>query len=629
MLKREAQNNLITGFSRPARMERGDPPENPESLLSDDLYPRDLYKGTTYWADLPFCERLQWINAQSDAEARRELNILKSHLLESVIAYFRIYVVTGLGLFVEGYTLFSIGNIKSLFQDVWPACWETNQVCTINSVAAVEYLEIVGLIGGQLGVGFIGDWIGRRWGLIQDAVIMVIGTILLTAMWGRTLQGWVIMYGISIFLYGVGVGGEYPMTSTRAMESHGNALVDRMHRGRNVLLAFTMQGWGQLVNQAILIICLFIFNGGGNPPYGESSAQWTFRISFVFVFAITVYLLYHRIFQLKFADHHLKLSKRKHGVIGYDTHSLKLVMSHYWHRLLGTAGCWFCINFFFYGTKIFQSVFIKILDPNSTVIGGWNWNLLNVGCALVGYYMAAILVDHKLYGRVIMQAIGFLVIFILFVIPAAMYDTLTKPGTPIKVFQFLYFFSSFWSQFGPNSTTFLIAAEVYPAPVRATAHGFSAAVGKLGALVPAVIYNYTGNHEKFWIVTWFGLLGFVLTVFFVADTTGLDLREQERYWLCVRKGRQQDYHGIAIHPRHLSLYEMLVLRRHRYYDPQQDRQSKIIEFRAKYEESLSSESRSYEELKDFDHHISENTFMFFHTERQNARFPDNGKESAG
>src|SRR5208282_2394795 len=199
------------------------------------------------------------------------------------------------------------------------------------------------------------------------------------------------------------------------MESHGNPLADRMHRGRNVLLAFTMQGWGQLANQSILILGLLIFHGGGNPPYGELSTQWTFRVSFAFVFAVTLWLLYHRIYKLQFADAHLKLAKRKASVTGYDVKSLKLVLSHYWHRLLGTAGGWFCNDFFFYGNKIFQGVFIKILDPGSTVVGGWNWNLLNVGCSLVGYYMAAILVDHKFYGRKRMQAIGFLMIFILFV----------------------------------------------------------------------------------------------------------------------------------------------------------------------------------------------------------------------
>ena len=121
---------------------------------------------------------------------------------------------------------------------------------------------------------------------------------------------------------------------------------------------------------------------------------------------------------------------------------------------------------------------------------------------------------------------------------------------------------------------------------------------------------------------------------FVADTTGLDLREQERYWLCVREGREHDYHGIAIHPRHLSLYETLVLKRHRYYDPELDRQAKIKELRQKYQEALSDESGSYDEIKDFDHQISEKAHRFFHNERVNVQESheklglDNGKEKA-
>lgn len=260
-------------------------------------------------------------------------------------------------------------------------------------------------------------------------------------------------------------------------------------------------------------------------------------------------------------------------------------------------------------------MFIKIIDPNSTVLGGWLWNILNVGCALVGYYLAAMLIDHRFYGRTRMQAVGFIAIFILFIISASLFTELQKPGTPIKVFQFMYFFSSFWSQFGPNSTTFLLAAEVYPAPVRATAHGFSAACGKLGALMPTVIYNYVSNGTKFWIVSWFGLIGFLLTVVFVADTTGLDLREQERYWICIREGRPHDYHGIAIHPRHLSLYETWVLHRNRYYDPELDKQDKIKELRIAYEEALASKYGS-EDGRSSNDDFSENVSKYFEMEKQ-------------
>ena len=58
-----------------------------------------------------------------------------------------------------------------------------------------------------------------------------------------------------------------------------------------------------------------------------------------------------------------------------------------------------------------------------------------------------------------MQAVGFLADFILFLLPACLWGTLTGSVTGTKVFQFIYFFSSFWNQFGPNCTTFLVAGE--------------------------------------------------------------------------------------------------------------------------------------------------------------------------
>jgi len=80
-----------------------------------------------------------------------------------------------------------------------------------------------------------------------------------------------------------------------------------------------------------------------------------------------------------------------------------------------------------------------------------------------------------------MMIIGFMSDFILFVVPAFHYKHYTSRAH-IHEFQLMYFLSSFFNPFGPNSVTFLVAAEAFPAPVRATAHGVSAACGKSGAL---------------------------------------------------------------------------------------------------------------------------------------------------
>ena len=214
---------------------------------------------------------------------------------------------------------------------------------------------------------------------------------------------------------------------------------------------------------------------------------------------------------------------------------------------------------------------------------GWLYNLINVGVSLVGYYLASFLIDNKLYGRKKMQTFGFLMDFILFVVPAfnfAYYKSLAG----VKAFQAMYFLSSFFNQFGPNAVSFLVAAEVYPTPIRATAHGFSAACGKMGALLAAVLYNYIDTQTKFYVVPWFGLAGMLVTVLFLPDTTGLDLKEQERRWQFIHAGREHDYHGIAVHPKHLSWWERFR-GVGRYYDPDMDYQQKIEEMRADWEVS--------------------------------------------
>jgi len=183
-------------------------------------------------------------------------------------------------------------------------------------------------------------------------------------------------------------------------------------------------------------------------------------------------------------------------------------------------------------------------------------------------------------GRKWMMIIGFLCDFILFIVPAFRYDYYTSPAG-IHAFQAMYFLSSFFNQFGPNSVTFLVAAEVFPVSVRATAHGLSAAAGKLGALHAAVMYNYITTRQKFYIVPWFGLAGALVTFLFLPDTTGLDLKEQERRWHYIRQGRSQDYHGIAIHPKHLSVWERLR-GVHKNYDPELDFRSKVDELRAEW-----------------------------------------------
>jgi PHS family inorganic phosphate transporter-like MFS transporter len=86
----------------------------------------------------------------------------------------------------------------------------------------------------------------------------------------------------------------------------------------------------------------------------------------------------------------------------------------------------------------------------------------------------------------------------------------------------------FFFNFGPNATTFIIPAEVFPSRVRGLGHGVSAAVGKLGAILSALLFNYLsgpqiiGLSNVLWIFFACNILGAVSTFFLIPETKGKD-----------------------------------------------------------------------------------------------------------
>jgi len=120
----------------------------------DDSYAPD----GRYWADLPFRERLRFVGRVDNDEARKELSatwtMMKKNPLAPLGWYMRNAVLPGAGLGLEGYVLFSIGNLEPLFAKAWPSCWgKAATECSKNWIASVTYLEVLGIMAGQIGVG--------------------------------------------------------------------------------------------------------------------------------------------------------------------------------------------------------------------------------------------------------------------------------------------------------------------------------------------------------------------------------------------------------------------------------------------------------------------------------------------
>jgi PHS family inorganic phosphate transporter-like MFS transporter len=76
--------------------------------------------------------------------------------------------------------------------------------------------------------------------------------------------------------------------------------------------------------------------------------------------------------------------------------------------------------------------------------------------------------------------------------------------------------------------TFIIPAEVFPSRVRGFAHGLSAAVGKFGAILSALLFNWLatptviGLANVLWIFFACNLMGAISTYFLIPETKKRD-----------------------------------------------------------------------------------------------------------
>jgi len=164
--------------------------------------------------------------------------------------------------------------------------------------------------------------------------------------------------------------------------------------------------------------------------------------------------------------------------------------------LFGAAWSWFALDIAFYGLGLNSSIILTAIGFGSPHSKGSqkiydNLNNISVGNLILsiaglipGYWVAFFLIDRV--GRKPIQLLGFVVLTCTFVIMGFAYDKLTSTPGGTKAFVFLYCLTNFFQNFGPNTTTFVIPGEVFPTRYRSTAHGISAASGKLGAIVAQV-----------------------------------------------------------------------------------------------------------------------------------------------
>ncbi|HEY0754594.1 MAG TPA: MFS transporter [Ktedonobacteraceae bacterium] len=385
--------------------------------------------------------------------------------------HLRIVLVVGMGFFTDAYNLFIIGPALSLLK---PDATESKILSSVALLASFV---------GAIVYGRIADRVGRK--AIYGGQMLAIAVLTLASAFSPE----VITLIISRALLGFVIGGNYPVTAV-LMSEYANA----KDRGRLVGMAFSMQALALIAGPLSALILLTL-----QLPVDLS---WRLMLGLGCLPALLAFFLRRglpespRFVSRVLGDtaraaQELQSYSKGRLVAPQASEGLRpnARLARYILPLIGTAGTWFLFDYAYYGNTLSTPLIIKAVAqnavaPDTLLLTSLYWTLIIFLVAAVpGYVLAFTTVDR--IGRKRLQIIGFLCMGLTFLAMGVI------PGVTQTVVPFLLLFglSYFFAEFGPNTTTFMLAAELFPVNQRATCHGIAAGVAKLGAFISVFLFQ--------------------------------------------------------------------------------------------------------------------------------------------
>jgi PHS family inorganic phosphate transporter-like MFS transporter len=425
--------------------------------------------------------------------------------------HWKIMFISGMGFFTDAYDLFIIGVVMAILKPLW-------HVGKLEE-GLVQSTALIAAALGALLFGRIADMIGRK--RIYGVEVLVLAAGAIASAFSPNIW-WPIGFR---FVLGIGIGGDYPVSATIMSEYAGKA-----HRGMLVTLVFAMQAAGLIVGPLLAAALL--------TTDLSHDVIWRILIAFGALPALAVYAARRKLKEtprfLKAAAQEEDEAGRLKKAVHYDARTHSVSFWDGFHRLvddkktlvrlIGAALAWFLMDFAYYGNTVSSPLVLSSLGTDHTIL---EKTLTQLGIFVIfaapGYAVAALTMDRL--GRKTIQVLGFSMMAVTFGLLALI------PNVEKLFFPFLiiYGFSYFFTEFGPNATTFVYPSEIFPVKVRTTGHGIAAALGKIGGFVGVFTFPF--------FMAWHGLpaaegaaaivsvLGLMVTIFMLPETKGKSLEE--------------------------------------------------------------------------------------------------------
>jgi len=448
--------------------------------------------------------------------AEHNTSILQA-LDEAPVSFFhmRAAITAGMGFFTDAYDLFIIGMALVYLKPEWGL--SASQIGLLGSGS------LFAAFLGALVFGRLADLIGRKTIYGLEALLMVVGAL---ACAFAPSFAWLLAFRL---ILGFGIGGDYPMSAV-LMAEYSNA----KKRGSLVSLVFGMQGLGLVFGPVVALtlqaagvshdlIWRIMLGLGALPPLAVLYLRRTMPESPRFKALVRGQSEAAARDMAAYSEGQVQASgsgPRPNRL------SLRAFLGNRRHLtlILGTAGAWFLLDYAFYGNVISTPQIIGLLAPHASPMQATAWALIIFALAAVPGYLASILLMDRI-GHRRLQVIGFSIMALSFGLIAIL------PGITHEVLPFLmlYGVSFFFTEFGPNCTTFVIPAEVFPTGGRTTGHGLAAGIGKLGAFVGTFAFPFIsragGLKGAMMFAAGVSILGVALTQWTLPEPSGQSLED--------------------------------------------------------------------------------------------------------
>ncbi|QRW18474.1 Sugar (and other) transporter [Rhizoctonia solani] len=407
-----------------------------------------------------------------------------------------------------------------------------------HSELALKVSTQIGVFFGQLVFGWLADILGRKKMYGFELMIVILG-ILAQACAGEARSGRTISIVALLsawrFIMGVGIGADYPLSSVITSEFSPTKV-----RGRMMTAVFAMQGFGNFTAALVAFIVTQAYKNQINQDgKRQDSIDRCWRLLIGLGAIPGCIALYCRLTIPETPRFTMDVERNVEQAV-QDVNDF-LTTGEYrvdpdavvrrgiapqatwvdfkrhfgqWRNfklIFGMAYSWFALDIPFYTLGLNTSSMLKPLGFISkacdddytaknayTILRGVSQGnlILAVGGLIPGYWFTFLFIDS--WGRKPIQIMGFIVLTVLFIVIGATWDILHKQINDYggSVLIFLYCLANFFQNFGPNTTTFIVPGEAFPTRYRATAHGISAASGKLGAIIAQVVFSIINGYFK-------------------------------------------------------------------------------------------------------------------------------------